>query len=245
MNTNDAVNEIFEKLDEWRNLPSYQLERRADIFFAIYLKEILSSFFPEADCEKAIIVPEFPYWKQKQDPETNSNPSHIDYAVFIPDRTEKKLEWLIFIELKTDMSTAQNAKSKAELLEYKHLINKTFTVLMRELNCLIALKRPKREREKYRWLDSVLPAWIRRLSVVSNTRIIYIIPKKMDDKHHKNIVDAIGKELLMSIDFEQVRTSLNNNITDDAVKTRFLCSLKKWETAAGTPTEKAEVGDCE
>jgi len=34
-----TINELFDLLDDWRNLPSYQLERRADIFFAIHLEK--------------------------------------------------------------------------------------------------------------------------------------------------------------------------------------------------------------
>lgn len=32
---------LFDLLDDWRNLPSYQLERRADIFFALHLEIII------------------------------------------------------------------------------------------------------------------------------------------------------------------------------------------------------------
>jgi len=41
MTTETLIDELFDKLDEWRSLPAYQLERRADIFFAIYLKDII------------------------------------------------------------------------------------------------------------------------------------------------------------------------------------------------------------
>jgi hypothetical protein len=37
------ISKLFHLLDNWRNLPSYQLERRADIFFALYLDKIIKS----------------------------------------------------------------------------------------------------------------------------------------------------------------------------------------------------------
>lgn len=32
---------IFNLMDSWRRLPSYQLERRADLFFALYIPQAL------------------------------------------------------------------------------------------------------------------------------------------------------------------------------------------------------------
>ncbi len=37
----DIVDSLFDRLDAWRHLPNYQLERRADIFFSLYLAEAL------------------------------------------------------------------------------------------------------------------------------------------------------------------------------------------------------------
>ena len=37
----EPVAELFNRMDEWRTFPSYQLERRADILFPLYLAEVL------------------------------------------------------------------------------------------------------------------------------------------------------------------------------------------------------------
>jgi len=52
------IDALFSRMDTWRHFPNYQLERRADIFFALYLPEVLEAklgfaFAPE-------MVPEFP-----------------------------------------------------------------------------------------------------------------------------------------------------------------------------------------
>ena len=36
------LEELFARLDDWRHLPAYQLERRADIFFSLYLPDVLA-----------------------------------------------------------------------------------------------------------------------------------------------------------------------------------------------------------
>ena len=52
------IDTLFDRVDAWRHLPNYQLERRADLFFSLYLSKVLEATlgFPVADQ----IVPEFP-----------------------------------------------------------------------------------------------------------------------------------------------------------------------------------------
>ncbi|MGA7845141.1 MAG: hypothetical protein WCB17_11375, partial [Dehalococcoidales bacterium] len=58
----DRINDIFDKMENWRNLPKYQLERRSDLFFAIYLKEVVEAKF--GVLLKDQIIPEFPIHKK-------------------------------------------------------------------------------------------------------------------------------------------------------------------------------------
>jgi len=51
------INVLFGKLDEWRKLPSYQLERRAYIFFAKHLPIIFKHEFNKKVID---IIPELP-----------------------------------------------------------------------------------------------------------------------------------------------------------------------------------------
>jgi hypothetical protein len=92
-------NPIFDLLDEWRHLPDYQLERRADIFFAAYLPRFLSDRF-RLDIRPKLI-PEFPLRLGAIDPSSDSNQScKIDYvAIDAPARN------VIFVELKTDCAS--------------------------------------------------------------------------------------------------------------------------------------------
>lgn len=54
----DHVDSLFNRLDDWRHLPSYQLERRADIFFSLYLAQALEDRYAVA--MNPLLVPEFP-----------------------------------------------------------------------------------------------------------------------------------------------------------------------------------------
>jgi hypothetical protein len=92
----DPAQELFDRLDEWRHFPKYQLERRADIFFSLYLAEVLEaklgySIRPE-------LAPEFPVRKGTIDSLITTEEScNIDYLAVSTDGTNP-----VFVELKTD-----------------------------------------------------------------------------------------------------------------------------------------------
>ncbi len=52
------ISVAFDNLDQWRHLPNYQLERRADIFFSLYLKEVIEEKYHVKLHNQ--IIPEFP-----------------------------------------------------------------------------------------------------------------------------------------------------------------------------------------
>ena len=90
------IDALFDRMDAWRHLPSYQLERRADLFFSLYLREVLEAKlgFPVADR----IVPEFPVRIGTIYPHIPIDKSYkIDY-VALSDDADKA----IFVELKTE-----------------------------------------------------------------------------------------------------------------------------------------------
>lgn len=90
---------IFDLLDDWRHLPDYQLERRADIFFAACLPEFLSSHL-KLDIRPSL-VPEFPVRIGTIYPAIRSNQScKIDYLAL--DASGRRA---VFVELKTDSSS--------------------------------------------------------------------------------------------------------------------------------------------
>ncbi len=84
----NKIEQIFKNLESWRKLPKYQLERRLDIFFSIYLKEIVEVFYKEILNEKDIklsevIIPEFPLKK-----DGSNNSTNVDYVMFCKKKTQ-------------------------------------------------------------------------------------------------------------------------------------------------------------
>jgi hypothetical protein len=91
----NVVDELFKLLDTWRHLPSYQLERRADIFFAPYISDLMLELYATSP---TLVIPEFPIRIGTIYPNIDINKSYkADYLVIL-----KKLNRCVLIELKTD-----------------------------------------------------------------------------------------------------------------------------------------------
>ena len=100
------IDTLFDRMDAWRHLPSYQLERRADLFFSLYLPEVLEAKlgFPV----QTQIVPEFPVRIKTIYPGHPTNQSYkIDYFALSAD--SKKA---IFVELKTEGKSRRDKQDK-------------------------------------------------------------------------------------------------------------------------------------
>ena len=97
---NTTIAHLFDLLDRWRHLPAYQLERRADIFFALFVPEVLGKHL-KVDINP-ILVPEFPIKK-----ETNNQSKKADYLALSKDG-----ERAFLIELKTDMRSIDEDQIK-------------------------------------------------------------------------------------------------------------------------------------
>ena len=106
----DKVGAVFDLLDEWRKFPNYQLERRADIFFAFYLPEVLGEL---EKCKIKGLIPEFPVRKGllpdcfKGNEGQENRSVKIDYLGFSSEKA-------FLIELKTEDDSV-NSKQIAYL----------------------------------------------------------------------------------------------------------------------------------
>jgi hypothetical protein len=98
----DPLLQVFELLTQCRDLPNYQLERRADIFFAVYLARVLEQKLGLAI--DPILIPEFPLKK-----DSNNLSNKTDYLLLARDKSQA-----FFVELKTEMGS-RNAEQDSYL----------------------------------------------------------------------------------------------------------------------------------
>ena len=193
------INQLFDQLDKWRHLPAYQLERRADIFFSLYLPEVLQKHFNLQHLP--VLIPEFPCRIGTVD-QPNSDDNHsnkIDYlAVSVPDKKA------YFVELKTD--NASRNKSQDKNMEEAQKLG------LSELICGVHCIAEKTiEKDKYKNLTKRLELyreWKGELSIV------YVLPDRDEKLEAPQITFA---------DFAEIVET-----HPDHLSKRFGCSLREW-----------------
>ncbi|MBX3249280.1 MAG: hypothetical protein KF901_19040 [Myxococcales bacterium] len=216
---------LFDRLDRWRKLPTYQLERRADVFFALYLREVLQTHLGVALDER--LIPELPLRRHVLD---DSHPDDglswkADYAACSRDRS------LVFlVELKTDSGSNRTLQDTflerasdvglAPLLEgiveiaSRSSSRKKYLALLRELEALGWIALP----EGIHGHDGKSRGWksaLRDVRVLSNApiEIVYVQP-------HAHLG---GKR---TIDFASFATVVERH--GDPWSLRFAHSLREW-----------------
>ena len=95
-----VLNEILKQIDDNKEFPAYQAERRLDIFINYFLADILKICPENSGKQNKIefIAPEFPLKKEKGNQSTN-----IDYLCL--KIVNRQISRLLFVELKTDVSS--------------------------------------------------------------------------------------------------------------------------------------------
>jgi hypothetical protein len=219
MNT-DRISELFDLLDKWRYFPAYQLERRADIFFAIYLKQIIQNRF---GVPIDAIIPEFPVRVGAIiDKEINKS-FKIDYVCVCQDK-----QIVFLVELKTDMLSRREKQDwylkRAQEINVKGLVDGLFKIYAasnqkRKYNYLF------HEMENLGWIMD-FEGTISSFDRMYKMEILYIQPEKHPE-------DASS----MVITFEDIITFLKTQ--SDSVSKRFSESLERWKE---NPNQQLKVG---
>ncbi len=109
---------IFDKLEDWRHLPNYQLERRLDIFISMYIKELVEERVKWRLSD--VIIPEFPISRKTLGETVGVNKTvKVDYVLFPLDFKNP----IIFLELKTDNSSVRDEQTEYLLKSKENGIN--------------------------------------------------------------------------------------------------------------------------
>ena len=252
INTEEPIKSIFDLLDQWRGLPNYQMERRVDIYFALYLHEIIMAYFKdELKGEKIThvnIIPEFPLKK-----DGNRQSLKVDYAVFSKNK-------LFLVELKTDVNSLNDvqygnliiAKSKS-LYDFVSIIpdiaigsdqRKKYMYLIKCIKELLSLvyeinieSETNVCDDSKKALDCLCEEFKAKESQFSERRvdveIVYILPENADndDKVKKY---GIGEDAHI-ITFEKIRSYISALSNLDAYGKRFVESLERWKKEPHSP----------
>lgn len=209
------IDEIFEQLDSWRKLPSYQLERRFDIFLAIYLPQILEEKFKT---KIDFILPEFPIKNSLFDNlKTRPNKScKVDYLAI---SENSNIAYLI--ELKTDTGSFRTVQNELMRKAAKSSINEIIGGIVSIFES--SKKTYSRYSKKHKYLlDTLVNSGLIEMkndnyfatSKKYKIKLVFIQPVK-DEVEDFEIIS-----------FDNIISTLNSNADD--LSMRLCQSLEKW-----------------
>jgi hypothetical protein len=225
-NSENKINELFDLLDKWRYFPAYQLERRADIFFAIYLKELIFKCF---QFQIDTIIPEFPVRVGTVYNNGKNESFRMDYVAVC-----QEMRKVFLVELKTDGNSVREPQiryfKKAREINIDGLIDD-----------LIKIYDATYKKNKYQNLlqEVVKLGWLTQSagSLVNLNRrydidILFILPKK---EQIEQIVDLQNEEFFKVLTFDNIIQTLASK--PDEVSKRFIQSLEQWKASADVVVE--------
>jgi hypothetical protein len=231
------IDTLFNRLDDWRHFPNYQLERRADIFISLYLSEVLEDKlgFPI----RKELIPEFPVHKATIQNDGRGDKSFkIDY-IALSNNDENQIK-AVLVELKTDGNSlnpsqigylkAARKKGLKELLKGLLTIFRAsdskpkYYCLLTYMESLGLLHIP--EKLKQSMLHPFFKGANEESKFIEITKqsidnqIVYVIPNT-DCLKDKSMMDDIV--IITFHDFAKIVRRYN-----DEISSRFACSLDEW-----------------
>ncbi len=232
------IDTLFNRMDAWRHLPNYQIERRADLFFSLYLPEVLEARLglPVSD----MIIPEFPVRIGTIYPDIPIDKSYkIDYVVLSSDADKA-----IFVGLKTEGQSRRDNQDK-------YLIASREAGFRALLAGVLDIFRATHSKEKYfvllELLESVgqlrIPPEMKRIMSLPNPRGVTEASRAVEISTSVSeskivYVQPYGEENNV-ISFEHFRDVVQKH--DDPFSQRFAQSLTEW-TAFKAGGKRFSVG---
>jgi hypothetical protein len=228
----DGIERVFERLDQWRLLPQYQLERRSDIFFSFYLVEALNKLNGIEVREP--LVPEFPVLNRLiSDKIANSTSFKIDYLAPAAESGGSP----VFVELKTDDASLKPAQIEKTCKAMACGIGRLASDVVDLYRATDAKSRPK-----YR----CLLLWLEKAGMleIPDGDLSRAAPIRMDAAPGQVVVvrpagdpidDVFHGVRVRSIGFSELRETVLEH--DDELSRRFAQSLERWGIAPGKEAE--------
>jgi hypothetical protein len=225
METHSNLAQLFQNLTRWRHLPNYQLERRADALFALYLPDLVQERVGRP--VSRVIVPELPILCSLIWPEREGMKSvKADYLLLAEDRSEAYL-----VELKTDAGSRDDRQD-----EYLTKACESGCGLKTVIEGVIAIARASASRAKYASLLQLLAeaglvnvpttgpvsaAWFNAVTVLDVPPVLKAIYVQPD-------AGNVGETV---IDFATVAAHVSR--FDDELSKLFAEHLKRWTERPG------------
>lgn len=205
------ADDYFAMLEDWKQLPKYQMERRIDSLVGFVLPHLLRR---ELEIEAKVVIPELPMRIHSiespagNEPEDNRS-MNIDFYVLGSGGEN------LFIEFKSD-SRSRRSRQDEFLVKAAHA---GMGVI---LDGILQIRESTKHKRKYDFLLEQL----RQHGLITSSaatpkqdqiRVVYLQPR---------VLDGHGAEEVLT--FEQLARVVELEFSDEAFLMRFASSLREW-----------------
>lgn len=219
------IDALFDWMDAWRHFPNYQLERRTDIFFPLYLPEVLEAKlgFPV----RPELAPEFPVRIGTIYPNIPIDKSYkIDYVAL-----SANADKAVLVELKTERLSRKQEQDK-------YLFAAQKIGLPALLDGLLDIFRATNAKRKYFCLLQHLESMslLRIPMQMKDIMVVGALRGATDGSRHIEITAKTTENLIVYvqpngngpdiISFREFADVVRQH--DDPVSQRFAVSLREW-----------------
>lgn len=214
---------LFDLLDQWRHLPSYRLEPRADVVFGLFLPHVLDRHLASRGISvDPRIIPEFPL--------VQGGTKLSDKADFFVVSQNRKHAFLV--ELKTDMGSLRDTQESY----LNRAVDRGLAALLCDIKSMAKARNPRARRKYFHLLKAIAELDLMTLPEALQNRIY-------DSPHgvHK-CIDRIGIPHTLPgleiihvlpckvegwdcIDFESFAATTEDR---GEIGERFAASLRSW-----------------
>ena len=240
MNRESPIEHAFELLNRWRHLPAYRLEPRADIFFALYLPEVLGEHFGVKI--NPLLVPEFPIKKallERNKDSKHSDSIKADYLALQESEDGKPAERAFLVELKTDMASRrthqdEDLRDAIDNVKLKELIKGVIDLCggnTQQKQKYVHLLKLLDDLKLIEYDDSLFP--VER----GYSRTLETIKKKVDEREAWPSLELVYVQpTTNTIDFSKFADIIEKGGGADGIRRTFASHLRKWASEiAGSP----------
>ncbi len=226
------IDRLFDRLDDWRNLPAYRMEQRADMFFFLYLREALEARLGIRLDET--IIPELPVrlgnLKEHGLPLKGGDDQSkkIDYVFFSSNRMHA-----YSVELKTDDASRNSSQdaylNAAPKIGMPPLITGLIKIRDKSTQKL-KYERLLEKLELLRQVEKIDGKW-KCTSKVHKWQLLYVQPNLKNSDTPDQVIT-----------FNWLADHLEEKHKDDALALRFAKSLRKWASVAAGTKQTSQPG---
>jgi len=214
--------QILELLNEWRYFPKYQLERHVDVFFGLYIHQILEEKFERKYFDT--VFPEFPISKQLLiQGHPGNDVINSDFCLITSDKNIAT-----FVELKTDHRSLRDSQD----IYYENIKTFSFNDILEKLLNVV-----KVSSIKYKYLP--LLSSLQKVGVI-NIDLDFYERYKTENRVYANKYlkpnTIISKSIKCEVEYILPKNNTNkeNTITFEELSSypfidkEFRIYLKKW-----------------